>query len=100
MYGRAGFTLLRHRILLGLSHIRSPPKVRQSHLIGVRPAHPVRTQPGHGDYGPRHQPDRTARKITIDFVSIRILTGDVARLADSCEKATGVHGGKKEGRKQ
>jgi len=30
MYGRAGFTLLRHRILLGLSHIRSPPKVRQS----------------------------------------------------------------------
>jgi hypothetical protein len=29
-YGRAGFTLLRHRILLGLSHIRSPPKVRQS----------------------------------------------------------------------
>jgi hypothetical protein len=30
MYGRVGFTLLRHRILLGLSHIRSPPKVRQS----------------------------------------------------------------------
>jgi hypothetical protein len=30
MYGRAGFTLLRHRILLGLSHILSPPKVRQS----------------------------------------------------------------------
>jgi hypothetical protein len=30
MYGRAGFTLLRHRILLGLSHIRLPPKVRQS----------------------------------------------------------------------
>jgi hypothetical protein len=30
MYGRAGFTLLRHRILLGLSHTRSPPKVRQS----------------------------------------------------------------------
>ncbi len=30
MYGRAGFDLLRHRILLGLSHARSPPKVRQS----------------------------------------------------------------------
>jgi transposase len=30
MYGRAGFTLLRHRILLGLRHILSPPKVRQS----------------------------------------------------------------------
>ncbi len=28
--GRAGFTLLRHRILLGLRHILSPPKVRQS----------------------------------------------------------------------
>ena len=35
MYGRAGFTLLRHRILLGLSHIPSPPKVRQSQLNGV-----------------------------------------------------------------
>ena len=32
MYGRAGFTLLRHRILLGLSHDTSPPKVRQSRL--------------------------------------------------------------------
>jgi transposase len=30
MYGRAGFDLLRHRILLGLSHAQSPPKVRQS----------------------------------------------------------------------
>jgi transposase len=35
MYGRAGFTLLRHRILLGLGHIRSPPKVRQSQFNGV-----------------------------------------------------------------
>ena len=35
MYGRAGFTLLRHRILLGLSHIRSPPKVRQSPTVCV-----------------------------------------------------------------
>jgi hypothetical protein len=66
----------------------------------VRPGHPVRTQPGHGDYGLRHQPDRTAREITMDFVSIRITTGDVARLAGSCEKAAGVHEGKKEGRKQ
>jgi len=38
MYGRAGFTLLRHRILLGLSHIRSPPKVRQSHELDSPPA--------------------------------------------------------------
>jgi transposase len=30
MYGRAGFALLRHRILLGLNHTRSPPKMRQS----------------------------------------------------------------------
>jgi hypothetical protein len=36
----------------------------------------------------------------MDLVSIRILTGDVARLAGCCEKATGVHEGKKEGRKQ
>ena len=27
MYGRAGFALLRHRILLGLRHKPSPPKV-------------------------------------------------------------------------
>ena len=79
----------------------SPPAPQAGdHLIGVRPAHPVRTQPGHGGHGPRHQPDRTARKITIDFVSTRILTGDVARLAGCCEKATGVHEGKKEGGKQ
>ena len=31
MYGRAGFALLRHRILLGLRDKPSPPKVRQSH---------------------------------------------------------------------
>ena len=37
MYGRASLTLLRHRILLGLSHILSPPKVRQSHFNGVTP---------------------------------------------------------------
>ena len=30
MLGRAGFELLRHRILLGLGHGASPPKVRQS----------------------------------------------------------------------
>jgi transposase len=30
MFGRAGFELLRHRILLGLSHRSPPPKVRQS----------------------------------------------------------------------
>jgi predicted enzyme related to lactoylglutathione lyase len=30
------------------------------------------------------------REITMDFVSIRIITGDVARLADFYEKATGV----------
>jgi len=32
MYGRAGFALLRHRILLGLRHGTSPPKMRQSRL--------------------------------------------------------------------
>ena len=30
MYGRAGFTLLRHRILLGWGYAPSPPKARQS----------------------------------------------------------------------
>jgi transposase len=30
MYGRAGFTLLRHRILLALRHVTSPPKQSQS----------------------------------------------------------------------
>jgi transposase len=33
MYGRAGFTLLRHRILLALRHALSPPKVSQSRII-------------------------------------------------------------------
>jgi hypothetical protein len=36
----------------------------------------------------------------MDFASIRIITGDVARLAGSCEKVIGVHEGKKEGGKQ
>ena len=36
----------------------------------------------------------------MNFVSILITTGDVAGLASSCEKATGVHEGKKEGGKQ
>jgi transposase len=35
MYGRAGFDLLRHRILLGLVHRPSPPKVRQSQIFCV-----------------------------------------------------------------
>jgi transposase len=30
MFGRAGFELLRHRILLGLDHGTLPPEVRQS----------------------------------------------------------------------
>jgi transposase len=30
MFGRAGFELLRHRILLGLRHLPSPPELRQS----------------------------------------------------------------------
>ena len=34
----------------------------------------------------------------MDFASIRIITGDVARLAGFYDKATGVHEGKKEGR--
>jgi hypothetical protein len=36
----------------------------------------------------------------VNFVSIRIITGDVARLASSGEQATGVHEGKEEGRKR
>jgi hypothetical protein len=36
----------------------------------------------------------------MNFVSIRNTTGDVTRLAGSCEKATGAHEGKKEGGKQ
>jgi hypothetical protein len=37
----------------------------------------------------------------MDFASTRIIiTGDAARLAGCCDKATGVHEGKKEGRKQ
>jgi transposase len=35
MHGRAGFALLRHRILLGLHNALSPPEVRQSLAIGV-----------------------------------------------------------------
>ena len=34
MYGRAGFTLLRHRILLALDHPALPPKVSQSRKMG------------------------------------------------------------------
>jgi hypothetical protein len=33
MYGRAGFTLLRHRILLALRHAPSPPKMSQSRSL-------------------------------------------------------------------
>jgi transposase len=33
MHGRAGFTLLRHRILLGQQHPPSPPKVRQGRSL-------------------------------------------------------------------
>jgi hypothetical protein len=35
MFGRAGFDLLRHRILLGLGHRLSPPELRQSLVNGV-----------------------------------------------------------------
>ena len=35
MFGRAGFELLRHRILLGLRHLLSPPELRQSPYTGV-----------------------------------------------------------------
>jgi len=53
----------------------------------------------HGCHGLGHQPDGAAREITMAFVSTRI-TGGVARLAGCCEKATGVHGGKKERKKE
>jgi hypothetical protein len=49
----------------------------------------------------RHQPDCSAEEITIDCVWIRIIiTGDVARPTGCCDKATGAHGGKKEGSKR
>ena len=48
MYGRAGFTLLRHRILLGLRYAPLPPKVRQSRRLD-RPACPA-FQAAHGHY--------------------------------------------------
>ena len=35
MFGRAGFELLRHRILLGLGHGSSPPKEQQSQIFCV-----------------------------------------------------------------
>jgi len=54
----------------------------------------------HDGHGLRHQPDRTAREITMDLVSACVITGDVARLVGCCEKATGAHEGNKEGRKQ
>jgi hypothetical protein len=69
-------------------------------IVHVTPAHPVRRQPGHGDHDLRHLPDRTAREITMDVVLIAVITGDVAGLAGVCEKASAVHEGKKEGRKQ
>jgi hypothetical protein len=56
------------------------------HLIEVTPAHPVRTQPGHSGHDRRHQPDRTAEEITTDYVSIRIVTGDAARLPAPARK--------------
>ena len=40
----------------------------------------------HGDRDLRHEPDRTAKEITMAFVSIRIITVDVARLAGCSEK--------------
>jgi hypothetical protein len=45
---------------------------------------------------------RTAppKEITIDLVWIRIITGDVARLAGLYDKATGAHEGTKEGKNQ
>jgi hypothetical protein len=48
----------------------------------------------------RHQPDRSAKEITIDCVWIRIITGDVARPTGCCDKATGAHEAKKEGSKR
>jgi len=49
----------------------------------------------------RHQPDCSAKEITIDCFWIRIIiTGDVTSLAGCREKATGVHEEKNEGRKQ
>jgi hypothetical protein len=55
----------------------------------------------HSYHDLRHQPDCSAKEITIDCVWIRIIiTGDVARPAGCCDKAIGVHEGKKEGSKR
>jgi Transposase len=45
MFGRAGFELLRHRILLGLGHGSSPPKERQSRELDKLPASRRRSRP-------------------------------------------------------
>jgi hypothetical protein len=50
----------------------------------------------YGRHDLRHQPDRTAQEITMDLASTGITTGDIAHLAGSYEKATGVHERKKE----
>jgi hypothetical protein len=55
-----------------------------------RPLTPSEGSLAHSDDGLRHQPDPAAREITMDFVSIRVITGDVARLVGFYENATGV----------
>jgi hypothetical protein len=79
--------------------VASPPAAQAGNpTVRGTPAHPPDGSLAHGCRDLRHQPDRTARQITMNLVSIRAITGDVARLAD--EKATGAPEGQAEGRKQ
>ena len=64
MHGRAGFTLLRHRILLGQRHPLSPPNVSQGRRLDTPPAwRSARRQVEQGlpmeNFG--HAPDRGER---------------------------------------
>jgi hypothetical protein len=46
-------------------------------IVDVTPAHPVTRQPGPWPPRLRREPDRTTQEITVDFASIRVITGDV-----------------------
>jgi hypothetical protein len=79
----------------------SPPAAQAGNpTVRGTPAYRPDGSLAHGCGAPRHQPDRTARQITMSLVSIRAITGDVARLAGFGEKATGAPEGQAEGRKQ
>jgi len=54
----------RHRFVsrsVGAATASPPAAQAGNHIVDVTPAHPVRSQPGHGYHDLRRQPDRTAR---------------------------------------